>query len=102
MMKTKQRVERMQQLMKQVRQSVAFQLDQIEQLKEKQRRLQIEIESLHLSTRQERLGLRGELRDELLQLEWPWRKRCSGTPIQRGARRVEHRHSSRDAERTMR
>ena len=81
MMKTKQRMERMQQLMKQVRQSVAFLLDQIEQLKEKQRRLQIEIESLHLSTRQERLGLRGELRDELLQLEWPWRKRCSGTPV---------------------
>ena len=39
MMKTKQRMERMQQLMKQVRQSVAFLLDQIEQLKEKQRRL---------------------------------------------------------------
>ena len=53
--------------MKQIRQSVAFLLDQIEQLKEKQRRLQYEIESLHRSTRQERLGLRGELRDERLQ-----------------------------------
>ena len=60
----------MQQQMKQVRQSLACLVDQIEQLKEKQWRLQYKIDkekSLHHSTRLELLALWGGLRDELLQ-----------------------------------
>jgi len=66
MMQTKQRMERMQI----TEQSVAFLLDQIEQLKEKQWRLQYkidEVKSFHRSTRLELMALWGGLRDELLQ-----------------------------------